>query len=112
MSEQESTVAIQKRQRTEKPSAELQAKRQRKLTVYVGPDRPFGVPMRRNSLLIGNPFSQLENVLKEHPEIQDLLIPVEKLAETRLQLRTKGSRLQRLFVTVSEASRKVRKPKE
>ena len=113
MSEQESPKTPRKAlAKTEKPSPELLARRDQKLTVYVGPDRPFGLPLRMNAVLRGEPLPQLEAVLDGYPDMRKLFIPVEALAETRLQLRTEGSGMQRLFSDINEASRKARKAKE
>ena len=113
MSEQESPKTPRKAlAKTEKPSPELLARRDQKLAVYVGPDRPFGLPLRTNAILRGEPLPQLEAVLAGHPDMRKLFVPVEALAETRLQLRKEGSGMQRLFKTISEASRKARKAKE
>ena len=97
---------------TESPSPELLARRDQKLAVYVGPDRPFSLPLRTNAILRGEPLPQLEAVLAGHPDMRKLFVPVEALAETRLQLRKEGSVMQRLFNDINEASRKARKAKE
>ena len=94
--------------RMEKPSPELSARRKRPLAVYIGPNKPFGVPLRRNALLLGEPSPQLREALSAHPELGELLVPVEKLAEARSRLREKGSRLHELFETINEAGRKAR----
>lgn len=94
--------------RMETPSPDLLARRKRPLAVYIGPDRPFGVPLRRNALLLGGPSPQLREALAAHPELGELLVPVEKLAEARSRLREKGSRLHGLFATINEAGRKAR----
>lgn len=94
--------------RTEKPSAELAARRRRALTVYIGPDRPFGLPLRRNALLLGDALAPFGGTLAAHPELRELFVPVEKLAEARGLLREKGSRLHGLFATINEAGRKAR----
>ena len=60
----------------------------------------------------GQPLPQLEAVLAAHPDMRKLFVPVEALAETRLQLRKEGSVMQRLFNDINEASRKARKAKE
>ena len=113
MSEQESPKTPRKAlAKTEKPSPELLARRGQKLAVYVGPDRPFGLPLRTNAILRGEPLPQLEAVIAAHPDMRKLFVPVEALAETRLQLRKEGSGMQRLFSEISEASRKARKAKE
>lgn len=113
MSEQESPKAARKSpMRTESPSPELLARRKQTLTVYVGPDRPFGLPLRTSAILRGEPLPQLAAVVESNPDLKKLFVPVEKLAEVRLQLRERGSVMQRLFSDISEASRKARKAKE
>ena len=94
------------------PSPELLARRKQALTVYVGPDRPFGLPLRTSAVLRGEPLPQLAAVIEANPDLKKLFVPVEELAETRCQLRKEGSGMQRLFKTINEASRKARKAKE
>ena len=102
MSEQESPKTARKSPaKAESPSPELLARRKQALTVYVGPDRPFGLPLRTSAVLI-----------EAKPHLKKLFVPVEELAETRCQLRKEGSGMQRLFKTINEASRKARKAKE
>ena len=108
MSEQESPKTARKSPaKAESPSPELLA-----LTVYVGPDRPFGLPLRTSAVLRGEPLPQLAAVIEANPDLKKLFVPVEELAETRCQLRKEGSGMQRLFKTINEASRKARKAKE
>lgn len=113
MSEQESPKTARKSSaKAESPSPELVARRKQVLTVYVGPDRPFGLPLRTSAVLRGEPFPQLAAVIEANPDLKKLFVPVEELAETRCQLRKEGSGMHRLFKTINEASRKARKAKE
>ena len=113
MSEQESPKTARKSPaKAESPSPELLARRKQALTVYVGPDRPFGLPLRTSAVLRGEPFPQLAAVIEANPDLKKLFVPVEELAEPRCQLRKEGSGMQRLFKTINEASRKARKAKE
>ena len=86
MSEQESPKVRKAPERSEKPSPELLARRKQTLTVYVGPDRPFDLPLRTNAILRGEPFPQLAAAVEANPDLKRLFVPVEKLAETRRQL--------------------------
>ena len=112
MSEQELPKVRKVPERSEKPSPELLARRKQTLAVYVGPDRPFGLPLRTSAVLRGEPFPQLAAVIEAHPDLKRLFVPVDELAQTRRRLRETGSGMQRLFQTISEASRKARKAKE
>lgn len=113
MSEQESPKTARKSSaKAESPSPELLARRKQALTVYVGPDRPFGLPLRTSAVLRGEPLPQLAAVIEANPDLKKLFVPVEELAETRCQLRKEGSGMQRLFKTINEASRRARKAKE
>ncbi|WP_308775012.1 50S ribosomal protein L37 [uncultured Bilophila sp.] len=113
MSEQESPKTARKSPaRAESPSSELVARRKQMLTVYVGPDRPFGLPLRTSAVLRGEPFPQLAAVIEANPDLKKLFVPVEELAETRRQIRRPGGVMQRLFNDINEASRKARKAKE
>ena len=65
MSEQESPKTARKSPaKAESPSPELLARRKQALTVYVGPDRPFGLPLRTSAVLRGEPFPQLISMLR------------------------------------------------
>ena len=57
--------------------------------MYIGPDRPFGLPLRHNTLLRGAPeeaFPALGALLAKHEDLRTLFVPVEDLATARMLL--------------------------
>ena len=47
--------------------------------MYLGPSRPFGLPLMRNAILRGKPeevFPVLADLFEEHPELRTLFVPV------------------------------------
>lgn len=63
--------------------------------VYVGPDRPFGLPLTRNTVLAGEPESvlpALKPFFADHPQFRRLFfVPVAELAQARQALATPGT---------------------
>lgn len=95
----------------ETPSPALTAKRRQSLFVYIGPQAPFGCPVFSSAVFRGSIPEALERICAEHPEVRRFIIPIEKLAARRQELRTAGSSLNRAFIelkTKSLAARKAR----
>lgn len=75
--------------------------------MYIGPDRPFGLSLRRNTLLRGAPeeaFPALGSLLREHAELRSLFVPVAELATARMLLTMPGTATHRAHAAVSAAS--------
>ena len=81
--------------------------------MYLGPNRPFGLPLMRNAILRGNPeevFPVLADLFEEHPELRMLFVPVDGDLATARMLRTMpGTAMYQAYVAVQDASIKSRK---
>lgn len=78
---------------------------------YVGPARPFGVPIMPNAILRGEPCAvipALEKPMQEHPALRRLFVPVADLAQARRQLARPGSGLAIIHRDISAASARAR----
>lgn len=75
--------------------------------VYIGPDRPFGLPLMRNAILRGEAqvvLPQLVKIFEEHPGLETLFVPVAGLAQARQQLKEKGSPLEQTYLNIKKSS--------
>ena len=75
--------------------------------MYLGPSRPFGLPLRGKPEKI---FPVLEDLFGEHPELRTLFVPVDGDLATARMLRTMpGTAMYQAYVAVQDASIKSRK---
>ena len=75
--------------------------------IYIGPDRPFGLPLMRNAILRGEPqavLPQLTAAFAEHQGLEALFVPVAGLAAARREMSENGSALQQTCQTIKSAS--------
>lgn len=80
--------------------------------VYIGPARPFGVPLMPHAILRGEPvtvFPALEKPMQDHPALARLFVPVADLARARQELANAGSGLAITYRNIQTASAKTRK---
>lgn len=81
--------------------------------IYLGPSRPFGLPLMRNAILRGKPeevFPVLADLFEEHPELRTLFVPVDgDLATARMLLTMQGTALHNAYAAIKSASAKARK---
>lgn len=78
---------------------------------YVGPARPFGVPLMPNAILRGEPTAvipALAEPMQEHPVLRRLFVPVAGLAQARQELAKPGSGLSIIYRDIQTASAKAR----
>lgn len=78
----------------------------RKIFVYVGPSRPYGLPVSRNAVLAGEPeavFPQLARLFNEHQSLRRLFVPVADLSAARAALGAPGSLLAQAAANVKNA---------
>ncbi len=71
--------------------------------IYLGPGRPFGLPLRTNTIVRGRPedaFAGLAEAFAAHPDLRALFVPVTVAAAARQALRTPGSALARSYDAV------------
>ncbi|MDE6734940.1 MAG: 50S ribosomal protein L37 [Desulfovibrio sp.] len=79
---------------------------------YVGPARPFGVPIMPHAILRGEPVAVIPALgpqLEEHPALRRLFVPVADLARARQELASPGSGLGIIYRDIQLASAKARK---
>lgn len=104
----EATPAIEKKTDRkalkETVAPELLSRRRQTVLVYIGPHAPFGYPVLTSTVFRGSIPEPFERVCAEHPEVRRFIIPVEKLAACRNELRTKGSSLNRAFTDLKTKS--------
>ena len=77
--------------------------------IYLGPGRPFGLPLRPNTIVRGRPedaFAGLAEAFAAHPDLRALFVPVTAAAAARQALRTLGSALARSYDAVVRADRR------
>ena len=82
--------------------------------VYVGPNRPFGKPLRRNTILAAEPekvFPDLKPFFEEHKQFRKLFVPVSDLAEVRKSMNEAGSALNIWSEQIRNASEQAAKEK-
>lgn len=81
--------------------------------MYLGPSRPFGLPLMQNAILRGKPeevFPVLADRFEEHPELWTLFVPVDGDLATARMLRTMpGTAMYQAYAAVRDASIKSRK---
>lgn len=82
---------------------------ERKAVVYIGPDRPFGLPIMRNTVLADEPekvFPTLGETFKKHPKLEKLFVPASQLAQALVNVKKNGSPLNIFAKQVEAASKK------
>lgn len=78
-----------------------------KKLMYLGPARPFGLPLQTRSVLSGEPceiFPQIEPFMAKHPELDRLFVPIPEIPKAKAQLALDGSRLNAAYKSVKAAS--------
>lgn len=81
--------------------------------MYLGPSRPFGLPLMRNAILRGKPekiFPVLEDLFGEHPELRTLFVPgMVRSMRAVARSPSTGTAMYQAYVAVQDASIKSRK---
>lgn len=72
--------------------------------VYCGPDIPF-TAKQFDSYTNGLP-ERLTLIMEEIPAVGSLIVPVERMAQTRAELMRSGSALQNIFAKAAEEIRR------
>jgi hypothetical protein len=75
--------------------------------MYLGPSRPFGLPLMHNAILRGAPeavFPALTALFAEHKEFRRLFVRTPDLAEARRRMAVPGSDLARAHDAIKQAS--------
>ena len=76
--------------------------------MYLGPNRPFGLPLVTRAIFRGDPektFPQLSALF----ELRTLFVPVAELATSRMLLTMQGTALHNAYAAIKSASAKARK---
>lgn len=79
-----------------------------KCFVYIGPTLPNG-RLKGNAIFSGSReevTAHLAGVLEDYPLVNDLIIPVEELAEQRVKVSTPGNYINKCFKDVIATARK------
>ncbi|MBQ3059609.1 MAG: 50S ribosomal protein L37 [Desulfovibrio sp.] len=80
--------------------------------VYVGPSRPFGLPLMTNAILRCEPeqlFPSITGLFEAHPAFKRLFVPVPQLAQARKRLGMAGSDMASAHAAITKASADARK---
>lgn len=80
---------------------------ERRKNVYVGPPRPFNLPLMPNSILADAPetvFPPLRQLFARHENFRKLFVPVADLAKARAALKLPGSSLSGIAREIGHAS--------
>lgn len=80
--------------------------------MYLGPGRPFGLPLATNAIFRGDPqwtFPQLTSLFAQHKALRTLFVPIDDLATARMRLNMPGTALYNAYETIKSASAKARK---
>lgn len=75
--------------------------------MYLGPSRPFGLPLNTRAVLAGKPeevFPEIKPYLLEHPGLAKLFVPLPDIPRARAQLGLEGSALSTLYKNIKAAS--------
>ena len=75
--------------------------------MYLGPNRPFGLPLVTRAIFRGDPektFPQLSALFEQHKELRPLFVPVAELATSRMLLTMHNA-----YAAIKSASAKARK---
>ena len=78
-----------------------------KAFVYLGPSRPFGLPIMKNAILAGEPeavYPQGAKIFEERKNLRRLFVPVKDLAIARAALANAGSALSLAAAQVKKES--------
>ena len=80
--------------------------------VYLGPSRPFGLPLMTNAILRCEPeqlFPSITGLFEAHPAFKCLFVPVARLAQARRRLGMAGSDMASAHAAITKASADARK---
>lgn len=104
MAKEKENATVETKAPAEKPAAKPVALATGiKRTIYIGPARPYGLPMTNRAVLMpGASVPGLDTATKEHPALAKLLVPLEKLAIARAALLRAGDPLRVAYDTVQK----------
>lgn len=83
-----------------------------KKIMYLGPMRPFDLPLQTRAVLCGEPeevFPEISKRLEELPELRKLFVPIADIPKAKAALNTEGSPLYAAYKKVQETVAEWRK---
>lgn len=75
--------------------------------MYLGPNRPFNLPIPARAVLAGTPdqvFPGIAQRMASHPELRLLFVPIRDVPKAKAQLALPGSRLSTIYNKIKSAS--------
>ena len=75
--------------------------------MYLGPARPFGLPINTRTVLAGKPeevFPDIAPRLEQYPSFRKLFVPIPEVPRARGQLALEGSGLFNSYKNIKAAS--------
>lgn len=78
-----------------------------KKLMYLGPARPFGLPLNSRAVLAGDPeqvFPETANAFAQHPSLRKLFVPIADIPKAKAQLALEGSGLFTVYKNIKAAS--------
>lgn len=78
-----------------------------KKLMYLGPARPFGLPLNGRAVLAGEPeqvFPETADAFAQHPSLRKLFVPIADIPKAKAQLALEGSALATTYKNIKSAS--------
>ncbi len=75
--------------------------------MYLGPARPFDLPIMTRAVLSGSPeevFPQIAPYFAQHPSFKKLFVPIPEVPRAKAQLALEGSGLFTAYKNIKAAS--------
>jgi len=71
--------------------------------MYIGPSRPYGLPLMQNAIILDvRGVAGLKDALIQHPELDQLLVPITELAQSKNAIKEKGSVLYEAYKIIQK----------
>ena len=83
-----------------------------KKLMYLGPARPFDLPINTRAVLAGNPEQIIPGIrekFEQYPNFRKLFVPIMEIPKAKAQLALEGSGLATVYKTIKTASDEWRK---
>ena len=66
--------------------------------MYLGPSRPYGLPLMCHAVILDTAgVAGLDAAMKEHPELDKMMVDITKIPEAQAKIADKGSALNRAY---------------
>ena len=86
-----------------------------KKLMYLGPARPFDLPITTRAVLAGTPEQIVPGIARhfqDHPAFRKLFVPISEIPRAKAQLGLEGSSLSIIYKNIKAASDAWRKERE